>query len=289
MGGFTVRGIISTSPTYIFVGDFFMNKNKKDYLLHTLFFQFLVCGISFGVLFGIKYTGLSAFESIKIAYFDNLNRNYAVDLKEKGQEVFKNSALSETENPTQVSSSDTTVATTKTQATEALTEELTAKIKAEGGADYSVSSLDEIPDNVSVDSYTLSHKMFLPATGEITSPFGVRTHPIDGDLRFHAGVDIADETGTPIYSAFDGAVLVSDYDQWNGYYLKVIHDNEIMTVYCHCNKLLVKKGDIVKAGQKIAEMGSTGSSTGPHLHFELRINNKSYDPQSALNEAISEI
>jgi len=131
--------------------------------------------------------------------------------------------------------------------------------------------------------------MFLPTDGEITSSFGVRTHPIDGDLRFHAGVDIANDLGTPIFAAFDGVVKVATYDQWNGYYLKIIHDNEIMTVYCHCNKLLVKEGEKVKAGQKIAEMGSTGSSTGPHLHFELRIENISYDPESALNEAISEI
>lgn len=269
-----------------------MDNKKKDYLLHTLLFQFLVCGITFGILFGIKFTGSGVLDNIKSAYFDNLERNFIVELKDSGSEVFKNTPTPETSDATKApeTTANTTEAITEVIATTApQTEQLTAKIKAEGGADYSVSSIDDIPDNVSVNSYTLSQRMFLPTDGEITSSFGVRTHPIDGDLRFHAGVDIANDLGTPIYAAFDGVVKVATYDQWNGYYLKIIHDNEIMTVYCHCNKLLVKEGEKVKPGQKIAEMGSTGSSTGPHLHFELRIENISYDPESALNEAISEI
>jgi murein DD-endopeptidase MepM/ murein hydrolase activator NlpD len=95
--------------------------------------------------------------------------------------------------------------------------------------------------------------------------------------------------GTAIYSAFDGKVIKADYDKWNGNFIKIEHENNIMTVYCHCEKLLVKKGDVIKAGQKIATVGSTGSSTGPHLHFELRINNISYDPQNALKTAVNEV
>ncbi len=261
--------------------------------MHTIAFQFIVCVVSFGLFFGIKASGSGVLDSIKSAYFDNLQRNFVIELKENGAGVFNNTpatASSEsTDEPTEATSQSATNESKTSKATEKTTDKLTAEIKATGGADYSVSDETDIPDNVSVNSYILNQKMFLPATGEITSPFGVRTHPIDGVLRFHAGVDIADDTGTPIYSAFDGTVIVADYDQWNGYYIKIIHDNEIMTVYCHCNKLLVKNGDLVKAGQKIAEMGSTGSSTGPHLHFELRINNKSYDPETALKEAISEI
>ena len=269
-----------------------MNNKKKDYLLHTLLFQFLVCAITFGILFGIKFTGSGVLDNIKSAYFDNLERNFIVELKDSGAEVFKNTPTPENSVPQKAPETTEKITESITEViatTEPPTKQLTVKINADGGADYSVSSKDDIPDNVSVKSYTLSQKMFLPTDGEITSSFGVRTHPIDGELRFHAGVDIANDVGTPIYSAFDGVVKVATYDQWNGYYLKIIHDNEIMTVYCHCNKLLVKEGDKVKSGQKIAEMGSTGSSTGPHLHFELRINNISYDPESALNEAISEI
>lgn len=270
-----------------------MNNNKKDYLLHTIAFQFLVCTISFSLFFGLKITGSGVLESIRSAYFDNLQRNFIIELKENGAEVFNNTPKLDSGESINITAEPTSQPATtnidKSQSTEKNTVKLSAEIKSTGGSDYSVSDKNDIPDNVSVNSYTLNQKMFLPATGDITSPFGIRTHPIDGELRFHAGIDIADDLGTPIHSAFDGTVIVAEYDQWNGYYLKIIHDNEIMTVYCHCNKLFVKKGDIVKAGQKIAEMGSTGSSTGPHLHFELRINNKSYDPETALNEAISEI
>lgn len=290
MGGASVRGIIFISPTYIFVGDFFMNKNKKDYLLHTLLFQFLICGVTFGILFGLKSTGSDALRSIKKAYFDNLERNFIVEVKESGVDVFKKSDETSTAEIINTATTESTIneAVAPTTTQKAITG-LEATIKATGGADYSVNNKDDIPDNVSVDSYTLNRKMFMPAIGEITSPFGIRNHPIDGELRFHAGVDIANNTGTPIYAAFDGVVTVSDYDSWNGYYLKIAHDSNIMTVYCHCNKLLVKEGESVKAGQKIAEMGSTGSSTGPHLHFEFRINNISYDPEGALSEAISGI
>ncbi len=270
-----------------------MNKNKKDYLLHTLLFQFLICAVTFGILFGIKSTGSGALDNLKDAYFDNLERNFIVEVKESGVEAFKNVEKEEdTDATTPMITEATEITTNKATEqpiTKKLVSELSATIKASGGADYSVSNKDDIPDNVSVDSYTLNRKMFMPAAGEITSPFGIRNHPIDGELRFHAGVDIANDTGTPIYAAFDGVISVSDYDSWNGYYLKITHDNNIMTVYCHCSKLLVKKGETVKAGQKIAEMGSTGSSTGPHLHFEFRINNVSYDPEGALSEAISGI
>jgi murein DD-endopeptidase MepM/ murein hydrolase activator NlpD len=158
-------------------------------------------------------------------------------------------------------------------------------VMLEGGID----SIDDIPSNVSVNGYTLNKNMYVPLEGTITSEFGSRIHPVSGELSFHAGVDIAGDTGEPIYSAFDGEVIVADYDQWNGYYLKIIHDGNIMTVYCHCNKIYVECGDLVKAGDIIAEVGSTGTSTGPHLHFEFRIDNVSYDPKIALEIAKNEV
>ncbi len=267
-----------------------MDKNKKDYLFSSLVFQFIVCVVTFGILFGLKFTGSGFYNNIKSAYFDNLNENFIMELKDTDKTVYKEVEVSEVADTTQQITEASDVTTITQSDTAPVTEPLlTAQIKAEGGADYSVSSDSDIPSNVSVNSYTLNQRIFRPTQGEITSDFGVRTHPISGDLRFHAGIDIANDTGTPIYAAFDGVVLVSSYDEWNGYYIKIAHDNDIMTVYCHCDSLLVKKGDYVKAGEKIAEMGSTGSSTGPHLHFELRINNISYDPATALSEAVNGI
>lgn len=262
-----------------------MNKNKKDYLIHTVSLQIVVCLLIFASVYGLKKTNSDIYKTIKEEYFDNINEN--IELNDYIPSGTTEAPVTEpetdaqtTENATDVVVADTTEGSTPTM--------LTAMVNAQGGADYGVKNEEDIPDNISVNNYTLSQNMFLPLKGSITSPFGLRNHPISGEPRFHAGIDIAAATGTPIYSAFDGKVIYSGYDQWNGNYLKIEHENNIMTVYCHCKALVVKKGDIVKAGQKIATVGSTGSSTGPHLHFELRINNKSYNPQIALDTAINE-
>ncbi len=259
-----------------------MNKNKKDYLVYTIGLQIVVCILLFGAVYGLKKTNSDIYKTVKEEYFDNINENIDLDDYIPSGTTEK----STTEQSAVVDTTDVTVDNTHSTEAQSM---LTAMVNAQGGADYGVSDENDIPDNVSVNNYSLSRNMFLPLEGTITSPFGLRTHPISGKPRFHAGIDIAASMGTPIYSAFDGKVIFSGYDQWNGNHLKIQHENNIMTVYCHCESLNVKKGDTVKAGSKIATVGSTGSSTGPHLHFELRINNISYDPQSALNTAVNEV
>lgn len=268
-----------------------MDKKKKDYLSFTLICQFTICALLFGSLYGLKQINSGIFHSINNEFFSKINENTLIDFnkeilpdKEETKTEESNTVNSSVENKkteeAEIKPKDTTDKTTES-------EHLSAEIKGEGGQDYSVDSIDEIPANVSVNSYVLNQRMFLPVKGETTSEFGVRNHPITNELKFHAGIDIAADSGTPIHSAFSGEVIVADYDNWNGHYLKIKHQGDIMTVYCHCQKLNVKKGDIVDAGDIIAYVGSSGSSTGPHLHFELRINNVSYDPKTALNEAIN--
>lgn len=260
-----------------------MNKNKKDYLSKTLLLQFLVCLVLFGILFALKSSNSKLFKDIENTFSKRLEENLSV---EEAKSVFANITESKPEKTTE-KKNENKETDTDTETVYVPFEEpsLSAEIIASGGKDIKVSSNDDIPKNVSVDEFKLNQKMVLPLKGKITSPFGVRTHPISGDLRFHAGIDIAAEKGTNIYSAFDGEIVEADYDKWNGNYLKIKHDNDIMTVYCHCEKLNVKKGQIIRAGEVIATVGSTGSSTGPHLHFELRINNISYNPQKALKGA----
>ena len=268
-----------------------MDKNKKDFLITTLGFQFLICAILFGICFGIKVTQKDFLISLKNEYFDKLESNIIIN------KINKINEKNETKDTTVSVNTDETIPLTtetviidKTEPTIPTTDEkLTAEIKAEGGNDFSINSKNEIPKNVSVNGYTLSQKMVLPVEGEITSEFGVRTHPIDGELRFHAGIDIAAPMGTAIFSAYDGTVIEAKYDQWNGNYLKIQHDNGITTVYCHCEKLNVSKGEVVRAGEIVATVGSTGSSTGPHLHFELRIDGISYNPKNALENAVSAV
>ncbi|MDO4745552.1 MAG: peptidoglycan DD-metalloendopeptidase family protein [Bacillota bacterium] len=117
-----------------------------------------------------------------------------------------------------------------------------------------------------------------PSTSYITSPFGYRIHPIYGYRKFHSGIDIGASYGSSIVAANDGRVILSG---WNGGYGKCVvvdHGGGYTTLYAHCSSLLVSYGQSVYRGQKIAKVGSTGASTGPHLHFEVRINGNYKNP-----------
>lgn len=120
-----------------------------------------------------------------------------------------------------------------------------------------------------------------PVSGVITSPYGERT-PTDIISANHAGVDIGVNTGTDIVSAIEGTVeLVSSYGDY-GNHVKITN-GDISTLYAHCSKIVVNTGEHINQGQKIAESGETGRSTGPHLHFEIRRNNVTVDPQKILD------
>ena len=102
----------------------------------------------------------------------------------------------------------------------------------------------------------------------ISSPFGTRVDPISGEIKTHCGTDIAAPLGTPILAAADGVVVTAIWSNSYGYYVKIKHDDTYSTLYAHCSALYVSPGESVKQGQVIADCGSTGYSTGPHLHFE---------------------
>ena len=120
--------------------------------------------------------------------------------------------------------------------------------------------------------------------GVITSTFGERVDPFGTQTEFHKGLDIADNLGTPIYSAESGKVIVSDYNKYAGNYIIIEHSGNVKTRYLHCSELLVKEGDSVEKGDKIALMGSTGNSTGPHLHFEVHINDVAVNPSEYFDD-----
>lgn len=116
----------------------------------------------------------------------------------------------------------------------------------------------------------------------VGSRFGFRIDPINGRSALHTGLDFPAETGTPILAAAGGVVVVQEYHLAYGNMVEVDHGNDLITRYAHASKVLVKKGDIVKRGQKIAEVGTTGRSTGPHLHFEVLVSGVPQDPQRFL-------
>lgn len=129
------------------------------------------------------------------------------------------------------------------------------------------------------------NKFLIPLKGKITSHFGVRNDPFSGKKARHEGTDIAAPKGTDILAAAGGTVSYIGYDE-DGYgkYFKISHSDDISTLYAHCSEILVKKGEKVEAGQIVAKVGSTGQSTGNHLHFEIRIKGEAVNAMWYLKE-----
>lgn len=122
-----------------------------------------------------------------------------------------------------------------------------------------------------------------PVTGPLGSPFGWRIDPFTGHSALHTGLDFQAAPGTAILAAAGGVVVASEVHPQYGNMIEVDHGNNLITRYAHASRLLVKKGDLIKRGQKIAEVGSTGRSTGPHLHFEVLVQGVPQDPRKFLN------
>ncbi len=116
----------------------------------------------------------------------------------------------------------------------------------------------------------------------VTSEFGGRIHPITKVWEGHGGIDIGKPYGTPIYASLSGVVVYATWDNSYGYFVKIDHGNGFETLYAHNSKNLVTAGQIVTTGEKIAEVGSTGDSTGNHLHFEVRVNGEPIEPRNYL-------
>ena len=121
-------------------------------------------------------------------------------------------------------------------------------------------------------------RFIYPVSGPITSPFGYRVHPVTGTTRFHSGLDFGVEYGTPIRCADNGVVIHAEWYGGYGNCVIVQHSNDLSTLYAHQSELLVKQGDTIMQGQPVGRVGSTGMSTGPHLHFEVRQSGTPVDP-----------
>jgi biotin carboxyl carrier protein len=121
-----------------------------------------------------------------------------------------------------------------------------------------------------------------PVTGSLGSSFGWRIDPFTGRSALHTGLDFQANTGTPILAAAGGVVVTQEFHPEYGNMIEVDHGKDLMTRYAHTSRAYVKKGDLIKRGQRIADVGSTGRSTGPHLHFEVLVRGVPQDPQKFL-------
>lgn len=136
----------------------------------------------------------------------------------------------------------------------------------------------EAPEGAMFAPIMINAKIRMPIYGKVTSNFGYRYHPVTFEADFHSGLDIAAPEGTAIHAALPGEVIEAGWSDSYGYRVIIKHSNNLKTTYNHCSKLLVETGWNIAQGDRIALVGSTGISTGPHLHFEVLVNDKKADP-----------
>lgn len=144
-------------------------------------------------------------------------------------------------------------------------------------------SLLEIKERITEKNARLaSTPSIWPCEGEVTSRFGYRNSPFGSGGDFHPGIDIANNYGTPVHATADGVVVFAGWYSGYGNLVQIDHGQGIVSFYGHNQALLVKVGQVVKKGEAISEMGSTGLSTGPHVHYEIRVNGTAVNPASFL-------
>ena len=163
---------------------------------------------------------------------------------------------------------------------ENIVQEQTSQQEAIGGAEEVAQVEEKSQEELDIDYVKQNINIIWPIKGTITSRFETRT-PTEIVTANHYGIDIAGNIGDDIVSAMDGTVTLSSSEGDYGKHIRV-ESGEVMTVYAHCSELLVKEGETVKQGDKIAKVGQTGRATGPHLHFEIRRENRFINPEDIL-------
>lgn len=143
-----------------------------------------------------------------------------------------------------------------------------------------ISSINEMEMDIS--NLKAAYKFINPLQGTVSSGFGARQSKYQNVTGYHTGIDIAADSGTPIVASMEGIVELVSGEGDYGKHVK-IRCNNVYTLYAHCSKIFVKEGQIVASGQKIANVGNTGNSTGPHLHFEIRVEDRFVDPEKIIN------
>lgn len=251
--------------TIIYFAFYFMNNSKLIFSedVNTKTKELLSYDISLSNIEENQY-----FKNVK-EYFNGLIGR----IKNNGEE----SRNQETENVT--NEENTNSENTQTQDENESTEK-NQNVEPIGGAEEIAVEETKTQEEQDIDYVKQNINIIWPLTGVITSKFGSRT-ATEIVTANHYGIDIAGNTGTSIVSAIDGTVTQNSSEGDYGKHLR-IENGEVMTLYAHCSKLLVNEGDSVKQGQIIAEVGSTGRATGPHLHFEIRRENRFINPESIL-------
>lgn len=241
-------------------------KNKdSDWFVKLTVVQFSACAFIVLLIFGVCRLSPDGGESIKAKYNEIMLTDISLSqvwssVKEVARYVIK---------PVEVDDVHQVVAQTAEPEYEEVTEAVITENQNSASADNTVAVMSFFGD---------AGKITAPAHGRITSYFGEREHPVNGEEDIHNAIDIALDEGTCVAAAWDGVVTKTGYDETSGNYIWLIHKNGNETLYCHLSEILVNKGVVIRAGETIAFSGNTGTSTGPHLHFAIKENGEFVDP-----------
>lgn len=260
-------------------------KTKTDYLIRLILLQTVLSIIIAGGIFAVSKISSSAYESMKADFGNIMKKDMSAgevieDLKNAAQIVIapaseEKESIEEEKLVPSLESYE--VISDETGETVAVGEILP---EGSGGGDMKSGIAAK---GTSFASYSVNAKAAMPLkNARITSKFGYRTNPVSGNYGFHTGLDLAAAEGTPIAASFYGEVVkTGESDVW-GKYVLMRHSESFETYYCHMSEVYVKEGDVIRQGETIGLVGSTGWSTGPHLHFEVRINGIRVDPEILL-------
>lgn len=197
------------------------------------------------------------------------------DLKEKGSTNIESISISEKYETDLKTLTSTEEVVSKLYVEPVKT--VTVAKNANAGSRARASGSVNTSSKISGGKASLGISLIRPVSGTITSRFGVRSNIRSSS---HTGLDIAAPTGTPVKAAASGTVTFSGWKGSYGYMIVISHGNGVQTYYGHCSKLYAKNGQKVSQGDVVASVGSTGNSTGPHLHLEIRVNGTAYNPQN---------
>ncbi len=263
-------------------------EKQSDPRLRLLLFHGVVCLLIVASLFVVKLIGGDVYAGVRGWYADyfeeetTLREVFGSEPSEPADETSsgQDGEPGEFVTPDASSSPDATSSDASSAESEAESEPQTSSAP-EAAADAQGSAFDlAAVQTVKNTRLTSKNALLWPVQGTLTSGFGDRVDPFgSGKTVHHYGLDIAANTGTPVAAALDGVVSAVGYEA-NGYghYIMLLHQNGFYTLYAHCSKILLSKGVTVAAGQAIAQVGSSGAATGPHLHFEIRVGAQKINP-----------
>ncbi|MBQ2904753.1 MAG: M23 family metallopeptidase [Clostridia bacterium] len=266
-------------------------KTKTDYLIRLILLQGLLCILIVSGVFLVSKVSPTAYAKMREDYLGIMQRDMSAgemlgQLKDTADYVF---SPSETAEPamsgnvaTESSADDIVLDSFEVTSDETGEKVAVGEIIGSGSGGGDLESREAVK-GTSFAPYYVSVDPVIPVkNARITSRFGYRTNPVSGNYGFHTGLDLAAAEGTPVAASFYGRVSeTGESDVW-GKYVLMEHSDGFETYYCHLSEIFVSEDAVIRQGETVGLVGSTGWSTGPHLHFEVRINGVRVDPERLL-------